>query len=130
MQLIEKNLQISTLNQYLPNLSNHENCILKPKLQNLIKCSKEEVDQYDIGLYVCEKNSDLTKYDVINNLRKPDIDYKYPFYIDKKNPKVKESSVINGLLYFHGYVIQIYLKVHFVYIVSSFPQNPESIRQN
>ena len=68
MHLIEKNLQISTLNQYPSNLSNHENCILKSKLQNLRKCSKEEVDRYDTGLYVCKKNSDFTKYDVINNL--------------------------------------------------------------
>ena len=78
-------MKISTLNQYPTDLSNHENRILKSKLQNLRKYSKEEVDQYDIGLYVCEKNSDLIKYDVINNLWKPDIDYKFPFYIDEKN---------------------------------------------
>ena len=91
MHLIEKNLKISTLNQYLSNLSNHENRILKSKLQNLRKCLKEEVDQYDIGLYLCEKNSDLTKYDAINKLWKPDIYYKFPVYIDEKNPKDKSK---------------------------------------
>ena len=71
--------------------TNHENRILKSKLQNLRKCSKEQVDQYDICLYVCEKHSDITKYDVINNLWKPDIDYKFPVYIDEKNLKDKRK---------------------------------------
>lgn len=53
---------------------------------NLLNYLNEEVDQNDIGLYVSERNSDLTKCDVINNLWKPDIDYKFPVYIDKNNP--------------------------------------------
>ena len=82
-------MQIRPLNQYIPNLSNHENGILKLKLQNLIKYSKEEADQYNIGLYVSERSSDLTKCDVLKNLWKPDIDHDLPVYIDKKNPKDK-----------------------------------------
>ena len=84
--MIEYKLHINILNQCLPNLSNHENRILKSKLLNLFKYLKEEVDQYDIGLYVFERNSDFTKYDVINKLWKLDIDYKFPVYIDKNNP--------------------------------------------
>ena len=34
------------------------NHILKLKLQNLMKYLKEEVDQYNIGLYICERSSD------------------------------------------------------------------------
>ena len=65
------------------------NHILKLKLQNSMKYLKEEVDQYNIGHYICERSSDLTKYDVLKNLWKPDIDYNFPVYIDQKNPKDK-----------------------------------------
>ena len=84
-------MQIRPLNQYLPNLSNHENGILKLKLQNLIKYWKEEADQYNMGLYICERSSKLTNCDVLKNLWKPDIDYNFPVYIDKKNPKDKRN---------------------------------------
>ena len=33
-----------------------------------MKNSKEEVDQYNIGFYVCERSSDLRKSDVIQKL--------------------------------------------------------------
>ena len=67
------------------------NHILKLKLQNSMKYLKEEVDQYNIGHYICERSSDLTKCDVLKNLWKPDIDYNFPVYIDKKNPKDKRK---------------------------------------
>ena len=67
------------------------NHILKLKLQNLMKYLKEEVDQYNIGRYICERSSELTKCDVLKNLWKPDIDYNFPVYIDKKNPKDKRK---------------------------------------
>ena len=56
-----------------------------------MKYLKEEVDQYNIGLYICERSSDLTKGDVLKNLWKPDIDYNFPVYINKKNPKDKRK---------------------------------------
>ena len=56
-----------------------------------MKYLKEEVDQYNIGLYICERSSDLTKCDVLKNLWKPDIDYNFPVCIDKKNPKDKRK---------------------------------------
>ena len=52
-----------------------------------MKYLKEEVDQYNIDLYICERSSDLKKCDVLKNLWKPDIDYNFPVHIDKKNPK-------------------------------------------
>ena len=81
-----------------------------------MKYLKEEVDQYNIGLYICERSSDLTKCDVLKNLWKTDTDYNFPVYINK----IKESSVVNGLLYFHTYVFKNYLKVNFVYVVRVF----------
>ena len=84
-------MKISTLNQYPSNLSNHENRILKSKLQNLRKCSNEEVDQYDIGLYVCEKNSDLTKIRCNKQLVEARYRLQIPAYIDEKNPKDKRK---------------------------------------
>ena len=56
-----------------------------------MKNSKEEVDQYNIGLCVCERSSDLRKSNVIQNLWKPDKDYDFPVYIDKKKPKYKRK---------------------------------------
>ena len=56
-----------------------------------MKYLKEEVDQYNIGLYICERSSDLTKGDVLKNPWKPDIDYNFPVYINKKNPKDKRK---------------------------------------
>ena len=47
----------------------------------------------------------------------------------RKTLNIKESSVINGLLYFHSYVSQNYLKVDFAYSVSPFSQHTELIRQ-
>ena len=79
----------------------------------------EQFDQHDIGLI--ERDSDLPKYDVNNNLWK---------YNDQENHKDKKISVINGLLHFHGYIIQSYLKVYFIYIVFFYPQHAESVRQN
>ena len=45
-----------------------------------MKYLKEEVDQYNIGLYICERSSDLTKCDVLKNLWKPGLDYNFPVY--------------------------------------------------
>ena len=81
----------------------------------------EEFDHHDIGFI--ERNSYLPKYDVNNNLCK---------YKDQENYKDKKTSVINGFLHFHGYVIS-YLKIYFVYIVLFFPQHTvhtESVHQN
>ena len=83
-------MQISSLNQYLPNLGNHES-YPKTKIKNLMKYLKEEVDQCNIGLYICERSSDLKKCDVLKNLWKPDIDYDFPVHIDKKNAKDKRN---------------------------------------
>ena len=56
-----------------------------------MKNSMEEVDQYNIGLDVCERSSDLRKCDVIKNLWKPDLDYNFSVYIDKKTLKYKRK---------------------------------------
>ena len=56
-----------------------------------MKYLKEGVDQYNIGLYICERSSDLTKCDVLKNLWKPDIDYNFSVYINKKNAKDKRK---------------------------------------
>ena len=79
----------------------------------------EEFDHHDIGFI--ERNSDLPKYDVnTTSVSK---------YKDQENYKDKKTSVINGFLHFHGYVIS-YLKIYFVDIVLFFPQHTESVRQN
>ena len=47
-----------------------KNHILKLKLQNLMKYLKEEVDQYNIGLYICERSSDKVP-DKVRCIKKP-----------------------------------------------------------
>ena len=47
-----------------------KNHILELKLQNLMKYLKEEGDQYNIGLYICERSSDKVP-DKVRCIKKP-----------------------------------------------------------